>query len=585
MAGPTLVDGSGNSKLIEILSSWGVNLYAGVNGGGIIHVAKHIEPFDGLDQAYDGSPRLFDVPEAVGGNIPIGYYIATGKIAASISTTGGATLYGAIGLANAKAHDIPAIYIYALNSTETFGQGPLQDMTQGGMNSIAMVHGMIGDNCLVIDEIGGLEKKLLRAQEILHQSKPVALMFHPNILKEEVNGFEIPWVEKKRQINYDALGTFIRNFPQEIQGRKVIIYAGEEAARYKGIINLTTSLSTLLKAPIVYSMNSSSSVAHDNPNAAGHMHLGFNDWTKALWDSINQRDVVIFLGFDPGEYEMNLGNIKADVWHFTNYTNPYGAKGDSFQHRVEGKYRQVRGDISLSLGYSIPKLEERIRDRPNFFEIPSNLNTRRIEEPANGKVDLVKFYERFRQQVKERTFVINDVCQGYKDFQYVTQRPIPGVRVWQPHRVSTMGDAFGVGIGIKIGNPDLYPQIFAGDGCFKYFSGALVNAQNLGLTVWVIDNEKYHIVGEGLKVVMPKVEERRYHSKLKPVDFVKVAEAHGWDAYDLRPDLENLEEIMTRIYSGSLKSVLVRIPVDGTVTIGQNPRLLGLRKHGGTTYL
>ena len=70
------------------------------------------------------------------------------------------------------------------------------------------------------------------------------------------------------------------------------------------------------------------------------------------------------------------------------------------------------------------------------------------------------------------------------------------------------------------------------------------NAQNLGVTLWVIDNRGYHIVGEGLKVVMPKVDPRKYHSDLppdrQPVDFVGLAKAYGWDAYALGPKFDNL---------------------------------------------
>ena len=586
MAGPALVDKSGNSKLIEILSNWGINLYAGVNGGGVIHVAKHLEPFESLHQANDGVPRLFDIPEAIGGSIPVGYHVATGKMAAAISTTGGATWYGGIGAANAKAHDIPAAYIFALNSTEVVDRGPLQNMTASGMNSLAMIRGMFGKNCLVIDDFGGLEKILIKGQEVLHKSQPVAFVFYPNLLSKEVNGFEVPWTTKPRQVNQEDASMFLREFPEEIRGRRVVIYVGEEAARYKGIQELTTSLATLLRAPIVYSLNSSSAVAHNNPYAAGHIHLGFNDWTKQLWDSLSEKDIVLFLGFDPGEYEMNLGKIKADVWHFTNYTKPYDSRNNTYQHRVDGKYRQVRGDIALALEQLIPKLEKRVINRPKFFEIPADLNMREIEEPVPRYVDLVKFYKLYARLVQEGTFIVNDVCQGYKDMQYVIQRPIKGVMRFDPHRISTMGDSFGVGIGAKIGNSNLRPHIHVGDGGFKYFEGALVNAQNLGLTVWVIDNGGYHIVGKGLETVIPKVDRRRYHSDFpRSVDFVGVAKKHGWDAYRLDPKLAKMEEIIARSYSGSTRSMLVHMRVDRNIEIGQNPRLLGLRNQGVRNYL
>ena len=33
---------SGNQVLIDVLRSWGVTFFAGVNGGGVVHVAKHL---------------------------------------------------------------------------------------------------------------------------------------------------------------------------------------------------------------------------------------------------------------------------------------------------------------------------------------------------------------------------------------------------------------------------------------------------------------------------------------------------------------------------------------------------------------
>ena len=48
---------SGNFALIDTLRKWGITFFSGVNGGGLIHVAKHLEPFVGLEQTGDGTPR------------------------------------------------------------------------------------------------------------------------------------------------------------------------------------------------------------------------------------------------------------------------------------------------------------------------------------------------------------------------------------------------------------------------------------------------------------------------------------------------------------------------------------------------
>ena len=49
---------SGNFWLIETLRRWGVTSYAGVNGGGLIHVAKHLEPLSDLSEATDGAANV-----------------------------------------------------------------------------------------------------------------------------------------------------------------------------------------------------------------------------------------------------------------------------------------------------------------------------------------------------------------------------------------------------------------------------------------------------------------------------------------------------------------------------------------------
>lgn len=582
MPGPTLIDNTGNSKIIEVLSSWGINLYAGVNGGGVIHLAKHLVPFEGLHQANDGTPRLLNIPEHIAGYVPLGYYLASGKIAAGLFTTGGATLLGASGMLDAKLHDIPAVYLIALNATTANGRGPLQDMTPDGLNAISTIKGLYGESCLLIDDINKLKNILEKAQDLLQQSKPVALLFYPDVLSKEADDFKLPWNKKERFASEEDLNEFLKEFPEQIKGRRVIIYVGEEAARYEGIEEQTSNLSGLLKAPTLYSMNGVNAVSSENEYAAGYIHFGFNDWAKQLWDSLNSNDVIVVLGFDPGEYEMNMENVASDVWHFTNFTNPYGSKNGNFKHRVNGNYKQVRGDISLALSKLMPKLREKIKDRAEI-EIPSNLNTRQIDKPANHHADFVEFYKNFAKlaQKTKNTIVINDVCQAYKDFQYVTQRPIEGIDVYSAHRGSVMGHSLGMGIGAKIALPEKNIHIFAGDGCFAYFGGALAYVRDFGLNVWIVDNENYHIVDKGLDVVMPHVERQRHHSKLPKVDFAGVAEKYGWQSYNLEPDLSNLQEIMSECNSPSRKSVLVQIPVDGSIVIGQNPRLLNLRKAGG----
>lgn len=106
---------SGNQVLIDVLRSWGVTFFAGVNGGGVVHVAKHLEPYEDLAQSRDGVSRMLTMGEYVAGFAPLGHWYATGRIAGCVTTTGAATKLGGSGMTDAKLHNIPAVYLVALN--------------------------------------------------------------------------------------------------------------------------------------------------------------------------------------------------------------------------------------------------------------------------------------------------------------------------------------------------------------------------------------------------------------------------------------------------------------------------------------
>jgi len=223
-------------------------------------------------------------------------------------------------------------------------------------------------------------------------------------------------------------------------------------------------------------------------------------------------------------------------------------------------------------------LAGKIGERP-YIEIPENLNEREAEKPASEYVDLAEFFTRFLDYSKPGTIVFTDVCQAYKDFQRILQKPHDNFQMWSANRGSDMGNALGLATGAKLANPELDVHFMTGDGCYRYWGGALPDVSHLGITGWVVNNGIYHIVGEGLKVVMPKVHSERYHSDLRHVNFAGVARESNWEGEVLEPDFDNLEGIMkTR---GSPVSRLVDMRIDGTILIGENRRLYGLR-HGQT---
>src|SRR5713226_4120963 len=156
----TATETSGNAALVDALRQWGITFYAGVNGGGVVHVAKHLEPYTDLTQTGDGVARMLTVGEYVAGFTPIGHYLATGRIAGCVTTTGAATKLGGSGMTDAKLHNIPGVWLIALNSTMSIGNAPLQDVSEHGMNVIPQLEAELGEGCVVVDSVHSLEDGL-----------------------------------------------------------------------------------------------------------------------------------------------------------------------------------------------------------------------------------------------------------------------------------------------------------------------------------------------------------------------------------------------------------------------------------------
>jgi len=435
----------------------------------------------------------------------------------------------------------------------------------------------------VIDDMSQMDERLRRAQRVLQHNKPVAIAFHPDVLSRPTDA-SVPWTSKLRTFAARDVAEFVDEFPQVARGRRVIVYVSSEAAFVPGIHDQVTRLSRVLRAPTVWSVNGANAVSPDNEWGYGYISFGGNDAAMKLWRSMNKDDVVITLGFDPGEYSLNLGRLNAGwVWHFTEMREPYGHKHGEFRHRAANEYRVVRGDIGLTLAEVLPHLERAMRERPETPPAPADLNDREVSRAVRpGTVDAVEFYGGLHRMWRPDSIGFDDVCTAYKDRQYVAQRPHPSIRFFTTHDGSAMGGGFGLGVGAKAGDPSQHTFVFTGDGCWRLFGGALADAANLGMNVFVVNNGVYGIVDKGLEVIIPDVAKRKYHSKLPNIDFVKHAEAHGWDAVRIAPDLSNLKDTMDAAYERTGRSMLIDLPVDADQILGLNPRLNNLTTN---TYL
>ena len=458
-----------------------------------------------------------------------------------------------------------------------YGYSPLQDTSVYGSNIVALLRSELPESVFVLDSPETLAEKLSLAHSLLQLAKPVILVLLHSALNCPACNPGRTLAPVHKHAHSFSYADFCDEFRHETNGRRLILLVGEEMARYPDAAALTTQLCQTLCCAAIWSINGANAVQRENPYGYGYISFGGNDEALSLYQSIGQDDVLLVLGACPDEYTVNLHKFSAATTFFlTNHPGSYGQINNSFAHMSHGAYRQVSGPLDQLLHSLINAAE-----RQSFSNIPSpfapdSLNHRRYLPPRPGYVDMAELYQRLDRWWPAGAIGFDDVCLAYKDRQYVTQRPNNNIHFYSLYRGSAMGGAFGVAVGAKLAIPARPVFLFTGDGCFRLFSGSLGEASELGLVIFLLNNASFSIVGQGAPVILPGIEDKNYHTGLKPLDYCAIARACGWEAAQLAPDLSNLSVLLEKATGDAMKSLLIDIPVDALQILGHNPRVRNL---------
>ncbi|WP_413518357.1 thiamine pyrophosphate-dependent enzyme [Carnobacterium maltaromaticum] len=562
----------GFKVLVNYLSSLGIRLYAGVTGGGVVHYLKYLVPYAPNEK----SPSFYSISEYPAGFIPLGHYISTGKTSAAIATTGAATKLLSCGLSDAKLHDIPSVYIFPVTSSLHAEDGALQDSSIYGSNIVQQLVAEFPKDVYFLNNARTFASQLEAASQALQLRKPVIFLLDNEMLSSPMS--QLPEIMNQKQLDKKSeITVFINLFKKKTQGKRVILLVGEEGMHEPAIKKLITQICKELHAAVVWSINGGNCIESTNPYGYGYISFGGNDLALEMWESVNQEDVVLCIGVTPDEYTTDLKKISAgDTFFLTNIENAYGQVRGSFQHSAKHWAHQVNAPLKESLQAIVKEAEKQPFSTKECPIAPKSLNTRELKAPQKNYANMVDVYTRLYQWWQPNSLVISDVCLAYKDYHYITQRPKDTITYFSFYRGSAMGGAYGVAVGAKLASPDQRVYLFSGDGCFRLYGGSLSEAQNLGIVLFILDNHTYSIVSQGLPIILPTVESKKFHDTLHTMDYRKIADASGWLSYSVAPDLSNFDQILNEIEKNQNKSILVTIPVDPEQILGQNPRVRNL---------
>ncbi len=506
-------------------------------------------------------------------------------------------------MSDARYMNIPSLYLIAMNSYSYLGKSPLQDVSVYGMNIDKQIQAEFGDDCFVIDSLDKIRDIMKKSVDvIINKHKPAVICFYPDVLCQIVNEDFYPNIDKdvkeirdfqkkyqEKIINSRDLENFVNFVCSNKNKKKIVIFVCLESYFYKNIKNLINELSILLDAKIIWSVNGANSVDGRNPNGMGYILLGGNDKSLEIWNSLNDDDIMISIGFDCGEYTLAMEKINVgDCFIFSNIEKPYGSdENGSYKHRIEGRTHEVKGDISLLLEHAnrsickmlnldFSSIDKSMKNIDHLPELNEKYTKSRV---AENYVDIHEFYTKIEKLWKPNSIALEDVCLSYRDRQRIQQRPNENIDFFTSQDGSAMGSAFGLGVGAKIGNPSKNVFIFSGDGCWRLYGSNMPEVSELGINLFVFNNESYSIVSTGLDIIIPGIKDKNKHSKIKNINFVEAAKSFGWIGIRLNPNLDNLEEIMDLCYKRTLnkgKSVLIEVCTSKDQTIGFNPRYKNL---------
>ncbi len=563
-----------NQVIIDFFYELGIKDYFGVTGGGLIQFLKCIPPHQ---IATNDEPRFLNLSEYAAGYAPLGYYLSTHRIAACVATTGAAQRLISNGVSDARFMSIPALYLLSLSSEASNDTYPIQDVSTHGMNIVSRFKQEFGDDVFVIDSNSSYSDIFDSVHQTLLNSRPAVIFFRPEVLCRPYDQKYIVTDRSLPSPNDNLLRELISALEGLTSRSRVVVFCCSETS----ITNLHTALFSSfinkIHADVIYTVNGDNTATFTAENNLGHIMLGANDAAYSAWGNINSNDLIICLGVDVGEYAINMQHFpQARAFYISQYINAYGQINNSYDHLFDEKVTQLSSPISDTLKRFLELTESiSFSDHAHFDNALDDLPKHSFSEPKQH-VDLVDFYKQLDSQFMPNSLGFEDVCIAYRDRQAILKNPNKNIRFHSSNHGSAMGGAFGIAVGAAIADPLSKVFLFSGDGCFRLYGGALAEARQLNMTLFIMNNQELSIIHDGCNHIINDDETFYYHEFLEPINWVNLAEGFGWRGVSLLPDLSNLSDIMMMSYDQSPISILVDVPIDCTQVIGKNFRYKSL---------
>lgn len=500
---------TGAQILIECLKEQAVDTVFGYPGGAILNV------YDELYKHQGEIRHILTSHEQGAAHAADGYARSTGKAGVCFATSGPGATNLVTGIATAYMDSVPVVAVTCNVNVPLLGKDSFQEIDIAGITMPITKHNFI------VKDITKLADTIRRAFKIAQTGRPGPVLVDiPKDITAAVTEYTFVKAEPIKRVtdtireeDLSAAVDMIRN------AEKPFIFVGGGAV----ISDAAAELSEFVQkadAPVCDTLMGKGAFDGTRKNYTGM--LGMHG-TKASNLGVSECDLLIAVGVRFSDRV--FGNAEKFAGQAKILQFDVDAAEINKNIRVDGC---VIGDLKEVLSRMNGRLKQQEhRDwMTHVMELKARYPLTYPAATLNGPYIVEEVY----RETKGEAVIVTEVGQhqmwAAQFYQYANPRTF-----LSSGGLGTMGYGLGAAIGAQAGNPGRQVINIAGDGCFRMNMNELATAarQKLPLIEIIINN---HVLGM-VRQWQDLFYEKRYSATVLDdgVDFVKLAEAMGADAY------------------------------------------------------
>ncbi len=519
---------NGGEALVRSMAAEGLRAVFGVPGAG---------QYEAIDALYSTpSIRYIAVRhEQAASYMADGYARASGEIAAALVVEGPGLFNALSGVATAYATSSPILVVSGdhhhrktdLELDETAWLGPLTKWVGRAQRPA---------------EIPGIVQEAFQ-QLRSGRPRPVGIEVPPAVFAATE---EVILAQPAADTPAPAVGD-----PQAIQraadvlssARRPVIWAGGGVMRAKAA-TLVAELADYLQIPVVTTRQGKGSISERHPLSLGMAEMRF----QPLRNWLSARDVILAVGtshYSSGEGQQVI-RIDVDETEFGEGDDQLSIHGDAYP-------------VMLALNQAVAAAGPSRGDKAEAVQGEvAGINEARFE-PSRQLQPQWGFMEAIHTALPDDAIVIQGMNQmGYYSRNYFRARAPHSYLTSSSH--GTLGCAYPIAVGAKVGCPDRVVVSLSGDGGFLYNVQELSTAVQYGINaVAVVFNDNAY--GNVLRAQMEEFDGHVLGTQLHNPDFVALAQSFG--AHGVRAeDADALHAALSEaVVAENDKPVLIEVPV------------------------